>query len=264
MKQKFLSYYENYSWFGSYAFLGHALFARSRLRRLSLLNRQKDYLRLSSNPELFLLHRKLNQHLLEQSDNWEDYDYGEGYFYQSLDSIGITGFRDTKARVEAMALKDFLKNKEILEIGCNAGFLSHSVGDVVKSALGFDVNPFQVSIATDVANFLGLKNLDFRESSFEDFDCSKKFDVVISFANHSTHDGRTTQNLEDYFSRCQNLLKIGGALLFESHPPEIEKNGIEKVCSVIGEKFDIEERKVLNYGGFLDQNRTYLKAFRSA
>ena len=119
MKQKFLSYYENYSWFGSYAFLGHALFARSRLRRLSLLNRQKDYLRLSSNPELFLLHRKLNQHLLEQSDNWEDYDYGEGYFYQSLDSIGITGFRDTKARVEAMALKDFLKSRLALSFNYN-------------------------------------------------------------------------------------------------------------------------------------------------
>lgn len=161
-----------------------------------------------------------------------------------------------------MGLKEFLKNKEVLEIGCNTGFVAHSVGDVVKSSLGFDVNPFLVSAATDVAVFLGLKNLQFQESSFENLDCTRKFDVVISFANHSTYDGRTTQNLEDYFSRCQSLLKIGGALLFESHPPEVEKKGIEKVCSIIEKFFTIEERKILNYGGFLDRNRTYIKAFR--
>ena len=239
------------------------MFTRAKLRKLSLLNRQKDYLRLSGNPELFALHNKINRHLLEQIEGWDGYDYGEGCFYQSLDLIGITGFRDTKARVDAMGLKEFLKSKEILEIGCNTGFVTHSVGDVVKSALGFDVNPFLVSVAKDVANFLGLKTLQFQESSFEDLDSSKKFDVVISFANHSTYDGHTTQNLEGYFNRCQDLLKIGGALLFESHPPEVEKNGIETVCSLIEDRFDIKERKILNYGSFLDRNRTYIKAVRS-
>ena len=56
---------------------------------------------------------------MEQSNRWASYDDGEGYFYQSLDLIGVTGFRDTKASVDAMGLKEFLKDKEILKIGYN-------------------------------------------------------------------------------------------------------------------------------------------------
>ena len=47
-------------------------------------------------------------------------------------------------------------------------------------------------------------------------------------------------------------------LIFESHPPEFEGDGLENVCEIIEKKYLIEKREVLKYGGFLDSGRTFI------
>lgn len=258
--KKYKNFYQNYSGFAPIVFALNSVFSRSKIRRLSLINRQKDYIRLNNNTRLFNLHREINECLFKSQETWESYDYGEGYFYQSLDLIGVTGLRDTHGRVEAMGLKDLLKDKSVLDIGCNAGFLSLSIADVTKQVTGFDMNPDLIDIGKTAARYLGCQNIQLSVSSVEEFDLPEPVDAVLSLANHSTFDGNISISVRKYFERCYRMIKPGGLLLFESHPPEYEGKAIEQVCSTIGEMFEILDRRFLNYGSFLDRGRTFIIA----
>ncbi len=256
-------FYETYTASFPLRLAARALFSRSKVRRISLVNRQTDYTALAENRELLALHRRLNACLSGASDEWSSYDYGEGYFYQSFERIGVRGLRNTEERVAAMGLSELVTGRRVLEVGCNSGFLSLSIAESAAAVVGFDLNPFLIEMANATADHLGLTTAQFSTSSFEDFPASDPFDVVLSFANHSTFDGNTHQTLEAYFDRCRALLAPGGLLLFESHPPAHEGDGLEKVCEIIGSRFSIEARSVLDYGSFLDQGRTFIIA-RSA
>ena len=106
MKESYLKHYKNISALFPLSLSWAALTERSSLRKLALMNRQKDYAALTQTPKLLELHYKINRHLLKAADEWPHYDYGEGYFYQGLDSIGVRGFRDTRARMNVMNLSD--------------------------------------------------------------------------------------------------------------------------------------------------------------
>jgi 2-polyprenyl-3-methyl-5-hydroxy-6-metoxy-1,4-benzoquinol methylase len=262
MKANYSRYYQRYSSVAPFVFLWHAILTK-KLRKLSLINRQKDYLRLANNPQLLALHDSLNQHLLEGIQLWKSYDYGEGYFYQSFQKIGISGFRDTQARIETMGLPELLKDRRVLEIGSNAGFLTLSVANYCSYIIGVEPAGHLVSIAKDTAAFLGVNNCEFRNSSFEEFSSATRFDTVLSFANHSTYDGNSTQSIKVYIDHCAALLCEGGMLLFESHPPEHEGEGLKTVIEEIARNFTIECSNILQYGSFLDRNRTFIVARRN-
>lgn len=260
MKEAYLKFYNKFSPFAQLAFTKDIAISKTELRKQALLNRLKDYQKISLNDKLLKLHKLLNEILLESEINWKSYDYGEGYFYQGLNSICVTGFRDTDERVQMMDLKNVLKGKSVLEIGCNTGFLNVLIADVAKSIVAFDINPYCVEIGKVTAKHFGYDNIDFFTSTFEDYDREDKFDVVLSFANHSTYDKNTKHTLKEFFDKCNALLSPGGMLLFESQPPEHEGEGLKEVVSLIGEIFEIKEQKILQYGKFLDRNRTYIVA----
>ena len=96
----------------------------SKNRKLALLNRMRDYRKLENDQRLLELHRTVGQHLLDQVSNWEGYDYGEGYFYQGFNRINISGFRDTNARFQVMWLRNPLQDCNVVDIGCNTGFVA--------------------------------------------------------------------------------------------------------------------------------------------
>ena len=221
-----------------------------------------DYRKLQHNEDLLQLHREIKQHLYDQVSNWDGYDYGEGYCNQGLDLVGISGLRDTRARVEAMGLKNLLRYRTVVDIGCNTGFVALSIADEAAKIPGCEVYPHLVAVANSVASYLQVHNVEFITNSFEEFAASNPVDAVLSFANHSTYDGKTTQSLEEYFQKCWATLKPNGMLLFESHHPDFEGGAFEGVCSVIGIKFKILERKVLQYGTPLSRGRTYIIAQR--
>ena len=69
------------------------------------------------------------------------------YFYQSRKPLHITGFRNTEARIVGMKLHEHLKEKTVLDIGTNAGFLHLEVADICQSIDAFDITPYLIHIA---------------------------------------------------------------------------------------------------------------------
>jgi SAM-dependent methyltransferase len=259
-----LSYYQNYRPFAGYVHFGwQAMRARNNATRRSLLNRANDYLRLSSQPALQGVHLELNEILARQRREWPHYDYGEGYFYQSMSALGVSGLRSTEARVEAYGLTERVRGKTVLDIGCNAGFLSVSLAEVANRVTGFDVNPFLVEIGRTVARTLERSNTDFIAAGFEDARLGGPYDVVMSLANHSTYDGQTRYDLQSYFDRCVSLLQPGGLFIFESHTPSFEGKGIEQVCGMIAQRLEVKHRAIFSYGTYLDRGRTFVVAEHS-
>jgi cyclopropane fatty-acyl-phospholipid synthase-like methyltransferase len=258
--QRYAKYYKRYSPLAPFVFARDGVLAGSQLRRLSLLNRMKDYLRLRHESARLALHCELNAHLVRQASGWNSYDYGEGYFYQGFARLGITGLRDTDARVAAMALPDRLRDRTVLEIGSNAGFLACNLAGTARHVTGIELNPYLVDIGRSTIAHLGLNNVTLVGGAWETFAPDQRYDVVLSFANHATYDRNTRQTVEEYFDRCARMLMPGGLLLFESHPPAHEGDGLDAVCQAIANRFDLLERHVFDYGTFLDRGRTFVAA----
>lgn len=262
MKSAYMSYYEKPGWLANMRLLWDAIRAKEPRRRVSLLNRQRDFSHLLTRPDLVPLHVEINRRLLAGLE-WPDYDYGEGYFYQGFKEIGITGLRDTDGRTQAYDLRTHVEGKKVLEIGCNAGFQALMLRDVASEVYGFDLNPHIVGIGQAVREHLGADNITLAVGAFEELELADEaWDVVLSFANHSTYDGNTRQSIKDYFERCARLVKPGGKLLFESHPPLLEKDRLKDVLALLGELFEIGEPRVGNFGTFLDRERTFAVATR--
>lgn len=259
---KYLKYYESYSPWASFVFMKDSFLERSNIRKRALMNRQSDYRRLASDTRLLDLHRQMNACLVEAAREWQSHDYGEGYFYQGLAELAVSGLRDTDARIEAMKLRERVAGKTALEIGCNTGFLSIALAEVATKVTAFDINPHLVRIAELGASHLGRHNCTFLATSFENLELDERFDCVLSFANHSTYDGNTRQTVESYFEKCWERTHPQGRLLFESHPPAHEGKNLGKVIEIIERWFEVEEQQVLTYGTFLDRDRTFVVARR--
>ncbi len=236
--------------------------AGSTVRAQSIRNRQTDYAPIVRDRTVFDLHRRLNEMLARQTENWASYDYGEGYFYQSFDRISVTGLRDTAARVAAFGLEELVEGRTVLEIGCNTGFLSLSIASAASSVFAFELNPHLIEIAETARRHLAIDNVEFAVSAFEDLTPSTGYEAVLSFANHHTYDGNTRQSLEQYFDRCRAFTAPGGRFVFESHPPELEGSGFAAVRALIEERFTIESESQPEYGTFLDRGRRLIVATR--
>src|SRR5262249_54054529 len=155
---RYQKFYERSSATAPMRFAMDAARAESPLRKRSLQNRQKDYSALAGVPELMKLHRDMNRQLASQADEWESYDYGEGYYYQSSDELGITGLRDTSGRVEAFGLRGLVRGRTVLEIGCNTGFITLAIAPDAERVVAFELNPYLIEIAKLGAGYLHAEN----------------------------------------------------------------------------------------------------------
>jgi cyclopropane fatty-acyl-phospholipid synthase-like methyltransferase len=260
MKARYLKFYEKHSGRAALWFKLDSLFSRSLTRRDGLANRRTDYAMLQGNQKLLELHLKLNNVLLEQTTNWNSHDYGGGYFYQGLDDISVTGMRDTTGRLNALDMLEVVKDRTVLDIGSNSGFVSIGLARSARDVVGVESNPYLNKLGRLAAEYLNLKNVTLHDSSFENFKTSSSFDVVTSFANHSTFDGNTQHTIEEYFSKCHSLLNDGGTLLFESHAPSYEGSQLDEVIKIIEQRFDIKQRTTLETGRWFDDGRTLISA----
>lgn len=254
--------YEKPSMLAPLKFAIDASRAGGGLRSIGLRNRQADYGDITGDKKMLALHSKMNLHLESQAREWSTYDYGEGYFYQSSKAINVTGLRDTSARVEAMGLIESLKDRRVLEIGCNTGFLTAEIAASASEVHAFELNPHLVAIAELSAEYREISNIAFSVNSFEAFDEEGAFDDVLSFANHHTYDGNTSQALDDYFARCHRLTRPGGRLIFESHPPELEGRDFPETVAIISRYFEIDTHEIPDYGTFLDRGRHFIIGYR--
>lgn len=260
--------YQNASLLHYYRSRLTSLFIQDSLSRLSAKNALSDYKKIASqgrSSRAWCLHSKLEEIRRRSALEYGSYDYGNGYYYQSMQEIGITGYRNTSERVVGLDLHERLSGKSVLDIGSNTGFLLLSLAESIKSGVGIEFNPFLVEAAELVSDYCEVDNITFRQESFENFtlDDYPKFDCVLSLANHSTYDGNTKQSIDDYFQRIHGILKTEGILVFESHPPEIEPGSkLAGTLNSIENYFNVVDRPALNMKGFMDRNRTYLVAQR--
>jgi SAM-dependent methyltransferase len=227
----------------------------------SLLNRYLDGLQVSLRPDRQRYHKELRKIIDKGKQEWKSADYGTGYLYQSFPQLGLRGFRKTDIRVAQMDILGQLSGQDVLEIGCNTGFLSLMLSAGTRRYVAFDNNPFLIDIAQLTQAAIGNNSVQFQTTTIEIFSTDKKFDVVLSFANHSTWDGNMTLALEKYFAKLQSLLVPSGLLFFESHHPALEnKSQVLETLKIMQAFFSIEEQRVLTQGSPWDRGRTFVRA----
>ena len=225
------------------------------------INRTLDDLQAVVRPSKWSYRKRLLQLIHEAGLHWRSADYGAGYLYQSYPRLGLRGFRKTDFRMAQMDLQNELSGKSVLEIGCNSGFLSLELVQGASRYVAFDNNPYLIEIARITQEEIGCNGVEFRVDTFEAFPLGQTFDVVLSFANHSTWDGNMTLVLEAYFAKVQRLLVPQGMLLFESHHPALEdEHKVLETIKVMQKFFALEETRLLTKGSAWDRGRTFVKA----
>lgn len=163
-------------------------------------------------------------------------DFGKGGFYQSLEELHIEGQRPTEKRIDIYGLKSIAKDKRVLDIGCNCGFLDLSLSPIAKSVKGVEYNRTLVKIAETVKDYLKRENVCFEAGDFKEYAASEKYDVIFSFAVHYW----IGLPIKDYCEKIASMLETDGHLVFESQNIETVDTEFVKYCSEF-EKLGLEK-----------------------
>ena len=78
----------------------------------SIINRVFDQLKFDNFRNL----RKGAYSTLVNNENKSFFDYGLGYFYQSIECINLTGLRNSKKRIVDLDLDNLTENQIVLEL----------------------------------------------------------------------------------------------------------------------------------------------------
>ena len=219
---------------------------------ISRINKIKDYLTFDK-----FRKDRLEVYNLIKSDKTL-LDYGAGYFYQSIPNIKISGLRDTAYRSNSMKLSQIVKSKSILDIGCNTGsIILFQLNEY--DCDGIDYNNSCIKVANYIKDKFNFKKCNFIHGDFMDYNFRKKYDVILSLANHHTYDGGITDT-KHYFNKIKSLLNPGGEIYLESHHPQIET---EEVFYALYKKYLSENFKIIRNikyenKNFLDNGRSFL------
>ena len=185
------------------------------------------------------------------------YDYGEGFFYQSVPPIRLKGLRDTKKRIIKLNLNHYLENSTFLDIGTNIGSIPLSLNNEFIFGIGIDHNETTIKVAQKIQKYLSIKKIEFISGDFLNYEFNKTFDVILSLANHSTFD-EGIKNTELYFNKIYSLLNKNGILIVESHNPLYEKSEIYlKIIKNLENYYETIEHGKYEFGNFYDQNRLF-------
>lgn len=141
--------------------------------------------------------------------------------YQSFPDIKVEGSRPTDIRIKEYGLLELLDSKQdVLDIGCNLGFLDITLAKYVKSITGVEYNESMVAIANYTKRYFGVKNVEFCNVDYKAWvkQNKSKYDVIFSFAVH----GWLGVEPEDYVTQLLGMLKKGGYIVFESQVKEKE------------------------------------------
>ena len=213
----------------------------------------------------FVHHKLISNHksirnkilnMIRQNKN-DLYDYGEGFFYQSVPPINLKGLRDTKKRIRKLNLNYYLKNSTFLDIGTNIGGIPLSINNEFKQGIGVDHNETLIEIAQTIKKYLNIKKVEFISGDFLNYEFTKSFDVVLSLANHSTFD-EGIKDTELYFNKIYSLLNKNGILIIESHNPLYEKNTkYLELIKKLEDSYRIIEYGKYDFGNFYDKNRLF-------
>ena len=169
------------------------------------------------NPDLISLHHSIFSLLYQQTLNWSP-SYCDGYAYQGLAEIGVSGIKPTEIRLGNYNIDSLIHaNDKILDIGSNNGFLAIYFSRKCEQVDALEYNPYLCQLGRATADYLDLKNVNFICDDFYLFSAKQKYNAIFSLANHATIDCKLSINFEEYLQKIYCMLESDGYLFFESH-----------------------------------------------
>lgn len=112
--------------------------------------------------------------------------YGGTNYYQSYIETGIQGLRKSGERIALYHIYEYLKpTYEVLDIGCNCGFLDLQIAPYVKKITGIEIEQRFVNIANRIKIMEGIENVEFYCDNYWDNKNLGQYDAVFAFAIHT-------------------------------------------------------------------------------
>jgi hypothetical protein len=219
---------------------------------ISGINKFSDYLKFDQYRNLRIQITKILK------ENKTNFDYGYNYFYQSLEKINLSGLRNTQKRIDTLGLQNLVENKSVLDIGSNIGAISLQLN---QKFIRFDNVEYNITlnkIGEIISKFLNFKNINFYSQNFLEIKLKKKYELILSLANHSTYD-KGIVDTELYFKKIHNLLNYKGILVIESHHPKYEdlKNFKRTIIDNFNKNLKIIKKGKYQFNNFYDDGREF-------
>ena len=150
-------------------------------------------------------------------------------------------------RVQELKL-DCSPPKQVLDLGCGAGFFLFLVKQAGHSCVGLDVGDYPLS--NELIEFFGVDRLTWRIRAFEPLpDFGRQFDLITAFSaafnrNADETRGWTADEWEFFLNDISQHLKPGGRILLEINSgkdgryflPEIREFFLKRGARVEGER----------------------------
>lgn len=159
--------------------------------------------------------------------------------YQSVPELSIDGMRTNhRGRLKEYGVFELIKDKSVLDIGCNIGQMTLECAKTARYVCGIDPVLEYIQAALILKDFYDRQNVDFRNITFLNHipGSESKYDVILAFAVHNW----VECNLVDFFKHLRELLVGHGTVIFESH----RGRNIKKLSRQIQSAgFDTEKRK---------------------
>jgi len=160
--------------------------------------------------------------------------------YHTIESSKIfaSGIRDLNQRFNLLEKVKFDNNEKVLDVGCNAGLLTHYLYKRGCVVTGYEMDKWIVAIAKMIANILGVKS-KYKAVDLDDLDELDKFDTICLFSviHHTTNIAKNGAMIAD---SCNRIL-VECRLHERGNKPIESDGGIKWVRSTVWD-YDNEDQ----------------------
>jgi 2-polyprenyl-3-methyl-5-hydroxy-6-metoxy-1,4-benzoquinol methylase len=136
--------------------------------------------------------------------------------------IYADGIRDFHSRFSLLDSVEFKANEKVLDIGCNAGLLTHYLYGRNCRPTGIEMDPWIVSSAKIIANILKVE-CKYKAIDLDDAKYLEEFDTICLFSVIH-HTQKLEENGKKIANSCNRIL-IECRLSENGHKPCKDKNG---------------------------------------
>jgi 2-polyprenyl-6-hydroxyphenyl methylase/3-demethylubiquinone-9 3-methyltransferase len=123
-----------------------------------------------------------------------------------------------------------LLGKNAIDVGCGGGILTETLASVASNVQGIDLAEKGLAVANIHKNELGIKNIEYTQSTIEDFSLTddRKFEVLtcMEMLEH-------VPSPADTVKACSNVVVDGGDLFFAT----INRNIKSYIMAIVGAEY---------------------------
>ena len=133
-------------------------------------------------------------------------------------------------RFEYIKSNSDLLGKNAIDVGCGGGILTETLASVASNVQGIDLAEKGLAVAKIHKNELGIKNIEYTQSTIEDFSLTddRKFEVLtcMEMLEH-------VPSPADTVKACSNVVVGGGDLFFAT----INRNIKSYIMAIVGAEY---------------------------